>query len=357
MIVKDEAQCICRCLESVKPIISSWVIVDTGSTDGTQELIRNYMKDIPGTLYERPWVDFAYNRNEALKLAAGKCDYLLFMDADDILEILSNFVMPELNKDSYYFERLTEDIRIFKKLLVINQPIWQWQGAIHEFLIGPEDESFDIFPGIVNIRNVEKKGSRTQDPSTPLKDAKLLESALEKEPNNPHLQFHLAQSYLAAEELELAIEHYEKHVHLQGGDDDRIYWSLFQIGLCQQRLAKPTGTIIASFWRAASFRPQRVEALYCLVELYRKIGNSRAAYEAALRGINTPEPGDMSFVIPWMYEYGLLHSFALAAAEIGEYEHAYDAVNELLAHRKFSPFIKTAIERLSNDLKNQLERS
>jgi len=54
MIVKNEAQVIARCLTSVRPIIDYWVIVDTGSTDGTQETIRTLTGDLPGELHERP---------------------------------------------------------------------------------------------------------------------------------------------------------------------------------------------------------------------------------------------------------------------------------------------------------------
>ena len=70
MIVKNEAHVIRRCLDSVRPFIDCWVIVDTGSTDGTQELIREVMRDIPGELRERPWKNFAHNRNEALSLTS-----------------------------------------------------------------------------------------------------------------------------------------------------------------------------------------------------------------------------------------------------------------------------------------------
>ena len=43
------------------------------------------MRGIPGELHERPWVDFGHNRQEALLLAKGKGDYLLFLDRDERL--------------------------------------------------------------------------------------------------------------------------------------------------------------------------------------------------------------------------------------------------------------------------------
>jgi glycosyltransferase involved in cell wall biosynthesis len=74
MIVKNEKPVLLKCLESVKPLIDYWMICDAGSTDGTQEAIRSFLKDIPGELHERPWKGFAHNRNEALELARNKAD-------------------------------------------------------------------------------------------------------------------------------------------------------------------------------------------------------------------------------------------------------------------------------------------
>ena len=74
MIVKNETHIIKECFDSVYKFIDYWVIVDTGSTDGTQELIKNYFaeKGIPGELIERPWVSFGHNRSEALGLVMEK---------------------------------------------------------------------------------------------------------------------------------------------------------------------------------------------------------------------------------------------------------------------------------------------
>ena len=66
MIVKDEADIIVNTLSNItnKIPIHYWVICDTGSTDNTAELIKNFFneKDISGELIHEPWRDFAYNR-------------------------------------------------------------------------------------------------------------------------------------------------------------------------------------------------------------------------------------------------------------------------------------------------------
>src|SRR5215471_11928556 len=100
MIVKNEAPVIARSLASVRPITDYWVIVDTGSTDGTQDAIRALMADLPGELHERPWRDFAHNRTEALELARPHGEYVLIIDADDVLECETQFKMPVLEADS-----------------------------------------------------------------------------------------------------------------------------------------------------------------------------------------------------------------------------------------------------------------
>ena len=103
MIVKNESHIIHEVLESTLPVIDTYCIIDTGSSDNTIQIIYNFYKKagVDGVVYERPWIDFATNRTEALHLCDGRMDYALMMDADDVFiappegrEILKKILNP-----------------------------------------------------------------------------------------------------------------------------------------------------------------------------------------------------------------------------------------------------------------------
>ena len=67
MIVRNECNVILTCLNSVKSIINSFVICDTGSTDNTISIIENWATEnkISGSVYKHSWVVLSTNRNLA----------------------------------------------------------------------------------------------------------------------------------------------------------------------------------------------------------------------------------------------------------------------------------------------------
>lgn len=84
IIVKDEERCIYRCIESILDYVDEIVIVDTGSTDSTMDIINSIVSDKIKT-YSTPWEnDFSHARNFAKRKA--KKDWLMFIDADEYLD-------------------------------------------------------------------------------------------------------------------------------------------------------------------------------------------------------------------------------------------------------------------------------
>lgn len=81
MIVKNEMHCLQQSLDSAHELVNEIIIVDTGSTDGTQALVKTYPKV---KLFEIPWPDdFGKARNSALQQA--NCDWILILDADEVI--------------------------------------------------------------------------------------------------------------------------------------------------------------------------------------------------------------------------------------------------------------------------------
>src|SRR4051812_41296350 len=95
MIVKNETAVIERCLDSVRPLVDYVLIEDTGSTDGTQQLIREWLakNNMPGEVIDEPWRDFAYNRSHVIAELRERDDvgYILIIDADDKVVIREGF--------------------------------------------------------------------------------------------------------------------------------------------------------------------------------------------------------------------------------------------------------------------------
>ena len=80
MIVKNAAETIRACLESVAGIVDQIVIADTGCTDTTCEIAREF----GATILDAPWQDhFAEARNQAI--AGATTDWVLVLDGDEEL--------------------------------------------------------------------------------------------------------------------------------------------------------------------------------------------------------------------------------------------------------------------------------
>jgi glycosyltransferase involved in cell wall biosynthesis len=114
MIVKNESPVIIRCLENVRPLVDYMLVVDTGSTDGTQGIVREFLskEKVPGEVIEEPWRDFAYNRTFALAKLREKpdIDYALVM-------LLADGKIPENAHD-----RLRKNAQIAREKLKAQRP-------------------------------------------------------------------------------------------------------------------------------------------------------------------------------------------------------------------------------------------
>lgn len=330
MIVRNEAPVIDRCLASVTPFIDRWVIVDTGSTDGTQQRVRKCLRHLPGELHERPWLDFAHNRNEAFALARPAADYIFFIDADETLEIEGHFDRSALTADGYELTCAYAGTRYPRCALVASHIPWRWVGVVHEHLAC--DRPFRLVsldsPRII----VHHEGARGRDPGTYARDAAALEEELRADPGNTRNVFYLAQSYRDCGQLARSREVYLQRASM-GGWDEEVWYSLYQAAVLTERLHESPADVAFAFLRAFQCRPARAEPLVELARFHRIRGEFAVAYLYARQAATVPRPSDRLFLDDHTYEWRALDELSIAAFYVGAYAEGLEAANQLLCAR------------------------
>lgn len=328
MIVRDEAAVLRRCLESVRPLLDHWVIVDTGSTDDTPQIARDVLDGLPGEVVHRSWVDFGHNRSEAVELARRHADYLLVIDADEVLEIDPGFTTADLEADAYRLESRYGSQRYCRIQLLNTRLPWAYRGVVHEYPDSPGAGAAPVLEGF-RVR-VHHDGARSRDPHTYRRDALLLEQVLIDEPDNPRNRFYLAQSYRDCGEPELAIMHYRARVAL-GGSAEEVWYSLYQIARIRDAAGVDWGSIVTDYLTAYDACAERAEPLYWLASGLVRRGQDAGAALLLDAGLRLPRPGpDRLFVDADVYDHLLPLAHAEACVRLGRQAEAITICNRLL---------------------------
>lgn len=354
MIVKNETPVLGRLFNSVKDLINYYVIVDTGSTDGTPEFIKTWMDQagIPGEVHQRPWINFGHNRNQALELAyqSGQVDWLLLIDADEELGCTTPLFYQQLQPGvSYTLEKHHCDLRYrLLNLINITDTRWRWQGVVHEYLEfvsgnakqAPISEAWIIYHQGEGVRS---RGLTARQKF--LRDARLLETELKKHPTDARSRFYLAQSYRDAGDIQAAYKHYLLRAGMEGWPEENFV-AQYQAGKLALLLNKPYAELTACFLKAYEMRPERgAEPLYQLAVYCRNKNWYTQAYLFAKAGAQMAYPTDKLFVEKDIYEWRIYDELAIAAYWAGQYAESKALCDKLLA----LPLAATDSERIEQN--------
>lgn len=305
MIVKNEAAVIQRCLHSVKHLLSGWVIVDTGSTDGTQDLIREVMKDIPGAVHDLPWKEFDVSRTEALTLArehAGGEGWIMMFDADEFVEMDG---VAKLGGYDCYNATVTRCMGCSswsRPFLMRANKSWYFEMPRHEGLYSRENapsapeplENLLVMSTYDGARATEEEHVRF------LRDAKVLEEWHKTHPNNSRCVYYMAQSYKDAAKskspidtaaITQALKYYLKRADMPGHPPE-TFSAAWQAANCMNDLAFPKWRVMDQLLKAYEFRPSRAEPLYLLAVYHRELGKHACAEIFARKAASLRDPED-----------------------------------------------------------------
>jgi glycosyltransferase involved in cell wall biosynthesis len=332
MIVKNEANILRRTLDSVKPIVDRFFIADTGSTDNTKEIIKEY-----GELIELPFINFVSTKNEVLKMA--DTDYILWMDADEIVYQGLEFLREHADSGSECVScKITEGPSEDYYSIIVNQydrnRMWKNNGkvkfegpGVHEVACGPVNVITDLRILVrhehVGKREEQLSGERFNQYETILLDF------IDKNPEDSRAWFYLARTYKDLGRPLDAIQTYLKYISIPNNMyTDEIWQAYYDLALCYLNVQEIDKALV-SCYKAISTDSRRSEAYNIIAVININLQHYDVAvenYRTAIKSV----PYTTLFLNPLEYNVVPLDGLVLAHFKNKEFDLAEQACTTLI---------------------------
>jgi predicted O-methyltransferase YrrM len=351
MIVKDEAASIEATVASVKPWVDRYSILDTGSRDGTPELIRGAFADTPGEVLTEPFVDYGATRSRILQLADGSATFLLMLSGDETLrggEALRRFCEAHQGAEghehtAYQLQMLWGDIRFELPRLTRSGGGWRYYGRTHE-LLAKEGAPFPPIriPGVAIHHDVAHRDQERKK-STWRNDLKILTEDVAANPGDSRAAFYLARTYDDLGRSQEAHAAYLVRLGL-GGDQLEVYESLLGLARTTGALGRPWAEVQQRYLEAFAHTPNRAEPLLDIADHWLREGSFALSHLFSSRAAAIPCPVD-GIVRPGAYGWARDRLLGLAAAELERWEEAELPLRSAASAVPDDPYVLRALSR------------
>lgn len=283
MIVRDESLTLSRCLECVKDAVDEIIIVDTGSTDDTKQIALRYTDKV----YDFLWLDdFSAARNFAF--SKGKSDFLMWLDADDIITKPNLDKLKKLKKElssdtaavyMYYDAAFGADgestYSFYRERLVNRTANPLWQDAVHETI---------LIEGKKLYSDIRVEHRKLKSPSSG-RNLRIMESEIAKGKTlSPRMHFYYARELMYNGRTQEAIAAFEEYLRQGKGWVENEISASRDLSLCYENAGNDKEALKSAL-RGLSYASPRAELLCRIGELFlkeQKFEEARYWYERAI---------------------------------------------------------------------------
>jgi len=364
-ICKNESQVIERMLNSNKTIVDLIVCNDTGSTDGTQDIIKKWGQDnnIPTYVFERPFDTFEASRNHAMQKLREVVSELswnpeqvhgYWIDCDEQIVVDPSFNKSQFNKDLFMINTYIGSMKYTRNTFFRVSKPFRWYGVVHEFIVCDEK---NITSGLAEGLHVNVKmdgHSWTQNiPAKYKSHAHILEKYIDENRQDPRWIFYTAQSYHDSacvpdnreeneERLRRSLKYYKERISRTDGYPEEIFYSQFRVGTIMRALEEPWLLTLNEFLKAYSIDPLRAEPIKAIIDYYLAVGEWHNAYifsKFAKMNFHqkNPYPTRLLFVDESLYIWKLLEVHAAACFYTQRQDESRVTYNEMVNISRQTP--------------------
>lgn len=349
-ICKDESHVVKRMLESAKGITDLIVVADTGSTDGTQDIIRKFGEDnnIPTYVFERPFDDFEKSRNFAMNKLRDVVKelnwdpnkvYGFWFDCDEQLVVDPKFDKNQFVNDLYMENCYIGQMKYTRNTFFRVSKPFKWYGPCHEFIICDDKNITSGLASNIHVSVSMDGASWKGNISAKYKShAFVLEKYIDENRQDPRWIFYTAQSYHDSasvpnnkeendERLRRALKYYKERTTRLDGYAEEIYYSQYRIGTIMTVLEEPWNLTHQECLKAYAMDPMRGESIKTIIDYYLRVGEWHMAYlytKFAKENFHgkSPYPKRLLFVDEALYRWKFAEAHAAAAFYTGRMEEA-----------------------------------
>jgi predicted O-methyltransferase YrrM/tetratricopeptide (TPR) repeat protein len=342
IMVKNGGALFEKVLTDNLPIIDRWTILDTGSTDGTQDIVRKVLSNKKGELFEEPFINFRDSRNRCLELAGNKCKYLLMLDdtyviKKDLRQFLNTVrgdqfassysLLIKSDDTEYYSNRVTMPYRGLKYIYTIHEVI-QFENNKENVVI-PVDATY------IEDYRADYMEKRTRDRK--LWDLEQLFYMIKEDPLNPRHYYYIAQTYNLLEDYENAIIWFKKRATtpLKGHPQEAVDSWFEYARILNFKLNRPWEECKEAYEESYKLDPKRPEPLYFLGIHYYLNDDKKTAYEYFKVAFSLGYPIHAQFSLKPTLVYIYLPRFlAEVCYQFGDWSLGYECTKRFLENNK-----------------------
>lgn len=346
MIVRDEERVLGECLKSATPWFDEVIIVDTGSTDRTVEIA----KEFGARVFHFPWCDdFSAARNVSLSHARG--DWVFWMDADDTLppecgaklrglawlaeEKTTGFIaqvhIPAAPGEVGF--TVVDHVKLFRNL-----PGLRFEGRIHEQILEPihriggrveRSDAYVVHSGYDYSTEGQKKKR--------VRDLTLLEKDLADRPNHPFVLFNIGMTAYHMKEYDKAIVALERCLSISRPQESTVRKVYAMLSGCfsEQGQFEEAKRRVE---QGLELYPHDPELLFRAGGIYRELKELPRSERAYRTLLQTRESGHVDSLDVTMTGFKAHHNLALVLCEMGQLPQAEEQFRQASANSpQFTP--------------------
>lgn len=336
IMVKDAGEGFRRVLRENSPFADRWTILDTGSTDGTQQIVQEELSGQWYELFEEPFINFRDSRNRLLELAGDKCHFNVMLDDTYVLhgnlrefldlargdDVADSFSLTIDGGDTLYnSNRITKPSRGLKYEHIIHETIEKNLAVQVPY---PDAYIEDVPSAYMSKRTKERK----------MQDIKLLIQLQKEDPDNPRTYYYLGDSYLGLKNWDEALHWFKKRTEMGGYDSERQDAMYYTAVLSHQMLNHPWEECHDLYLRCYEMDPRRGDSLYFIGKHYLDQGQKYTAFFYMRKAFDLGMPPIQMSVRCDIYNLHLPRDMLCLCYELGAYK-----LGELCARRikKYRP--------------------